>query len=150
MKRLATLALLTCLLFPTTTSAQTSGQSASTLTGAEKNKVIRQLVTRVQAAEQTIQAKEQRIDALNTQIAEMERSGLHLSDAYKAALLELGELKGEVKHLRAAVDELKTNLEEVKGERDAAQAKAKALKKENRILKVVLAAGAAVALRLLL
>lgn len=144
MKRLAALALLLCLLSLTPTYAQTSGQSTSTLTGAEKNKVIRHLVSRVQAAEQSIEAKEQRIKALNTQIAEMERSGGHLSDAYRAALLELGELKGEVKHLRAAVEELKVNLEEVRGERDTAQAKVKSLKNENRLLKLVLVARTAI------
>jgi chromosome segregation ATPase len=94
----------------------------------------------VKSAEDSLSEKSQRIDALNSQIAEMERSGQNLSDAYKAALLELGELTGEVKHLREAVEELKTNLQEVKGERDTAQAKVKSLTKENRLLKIVLVA----------
>lgn len=99
------------------------------------------------ADEDAIAAKTERISALESQVAELEHSGQVLSEAYKAALLELGELRAEVKHLNDAITELKQNLEEVKGERDAAQAKVKKLSRQNLLLKVAVGLSLYVLLR---
>lgn len=104
----------------------------------------------MRAGEEEIAAKRARIEALEAQVVEMERSGKNLSDAYRSALLELGELRGEVKHLREAADELKTNLAEAKAARDKAQGEVRSLKSENRKLKAALAVVVVIGVRLLL
>lgn len=82
---------------------------------------------------------EEREAALKEEVERADRAHEALTQAYKDSLVEIGELRATIEHERAALAERQAQVERVTEERDEARAEAKKAKRENRLLKVVLA-----------
>ena len=108
MRKYVASALLMLLLCQMTIFAQNSPSATSPV---DKNKVISTLLERIDADEALIKANEERERALTEELAKADAAHAELTEAHKAALLELGELRATVKFLKEANEERKQQVE---------------------------------------
>jgi chromosome segregation ATPase len=76
--------------------AQSSPSAA--LPAVDKSKVISNLLERIDADQVLIKALEAREQALTDEVAKADAAHVELTEAHKAALLELGELRATIKY----------------------------------------------------
>lgn len=108
MRKHAAAALLTLLLSVTISYAQSSPSERSPV---DKTKIISNLLERIDADEVLIKTLETREKALTEEIAKADAVNTELTQAHKAALLELGELRATIKYLHSEIDGLKQQVE---------------------------------------
>lgn len=134
MKRLATLALATLLLFPTIASAQSSSAAASPV---NKNQVIARLLKEVDDGRAYISTLQEREKALREELAAADNVEARLTEAYKASLVELGELRAEIKFRQAAADEREKQVEALRSENEQLTKKLKSARKREVVLGII-------------
>jgi septal ring factor EnvC (AmiA/AmiB activator) len=127
-KRVALALLLTCLLLVTSSYAQNS-KGTDAPAPPTKNQIIVGLLHENDDARAYISTLETRESALEDEIKKADAAHAALTQTYKDALLELGELRATVKFQKDALTEREKQVAELRAERDDARAK---LKKERR------------------
>ena len=144
MKRLAVVLSMTLLLYLTSASAQSSPQGASSSPSVDKNQVIARLLLEVDEARAYITELETREAALVRETNAADAAYATLTEAHKAALIELGELRATIRFQKVALEERETQVknlhaqnDRVTQERDEALRQNKSLKRENRLFKAV-------------
>ncbi len=137
MKKLAALLLLlTLLTCPIPSFAQNSPAAASQPPAVNKSAVIKRLLAEIDDGRDLIEKLEKREAALTEEIAKADKAHETLTETYKAALIEIGELRATIKHEKAALAEREEQVKRVTSERDEARKENKSLKRENFLLKL--------------
>lgn len=77
----------------------------------DRDKVIKKLLNQIDADELLIKALGAREQALTDEVAKADAAHVELTQAHKAALLELGELRATIKYLHSEIDGLKQQVE---------------------------------------
>ncbi|MEN3329044.1 MAG: hypothetical protein V7638_3851 [Acidobacteriota bacterium] len=113
MKRLGVLVLILAL-SATTTFAQDSqnstrqfpaANSVAPQTPVDRNAVLNRLVKEVEQKQELLNAYKDRVTALDKQIKDMEATDQKLTESYRLALIEIGELREKVRSTeRALID----------------------------------------------
>jgi peptidoglycan hydrolase CwlO-like protein len=131
MRKHAAATLLILLLSVMTSFAQSSPGATSAV---DKNKIISNLLERIDANELLIKTLTEREQALTDEIAKADEAHAELTTAHKAALLELGELRATIKFTREANDDLKKQVELWRSEATRLNKELKASRKRELIL----------------
>jgi len=100
----------------------------------DKTKIISNLLERIDADEVLIKTLEVREKALTEEIAKADAAHAELTEAHKAALLELGELRATIKYLKAEIDGLKQQVELWRSESQRLNKELKASRKRELLL----------------
>jgi peptidoglycan hydrolase CwlO-like protein len=100
----------------------------------DKTKIISNLLERIDADEVLIKTLEVREKALSEEIAKADAAHAELTEAHKAALLELGELRATIKYLKAEIDGLKQQVELWRSESQRLNKELKASRKRELFL----------------
>ena len=100
----------------------------------DKNKIISTVLVRIDADDVLIKESEAREKALTEEIAKADAAHAELTEAHKAALLELGELRATVKFLREANEERKHQVELWRSESQRLNKELKSSRKRELIL----------------
>ena len=135
MRKHAAAALLMLLLCQMMTFAQSSPSATSTV---DKNKVIANLLKRIDANEALIKTLDERELALTDEIAKADAAHAELTEAYKSALLELGETRATIQHVKEANADLKQQVELWKNEAGRLKNEVKSGHKRELVLLAVL------------
>jgi peptidoglycan hydrolase CwlO-like protein len=104
------------------------------LPAVDKTKVISNLLERIDADEVLIKTLEAREQALAEEIAKADAAHTELTEAHKAALLELGELRATIKFLHSEIDGLKEQVELWRNETQRLNKELKSSKRRELIL----------------
>jgi Skp family chaperone for outer membrane proteins len=135
-KPAATILLTILLLLPMPSYAQ---NSQSAISPVDKNKIIARLLTEIDTARAYIAELEKRQHALEAEIKAADEAHAALTEAYKTALLELGELRATVKFQEAALKEREQQVTELRAERDDLRAKLKSAHKREVLMGILTA-----------
>lgn len=111
--------------------AQSSQNAASPV---DKNKIISNLLQRIDADEVLIKTLDTREKALREEIAKADAAHTELTDAHKAALLELGELRATIKYKTDEIAGLQQQVELWRSETQRLNKELKSSKKRELIL----------------
>jgi len=116
------------------TFAQNSQNAASP--AIDKNKIISNLLQRIDADEQLIKTLEQREHDLADEIEKANQAHAALTEAHKQALLELGELRATIKYLKEVNEDRKAQVELWRSEAARLEKELKASRKREMLLLV--------------
>lgn len=114
--------------------------SPSATSPVDKTKIISNLLERIDADEVLIKTLEARERALTEEITKSDAAHAELTEAHKAALLELGELRATIKYKNDEIDALKQQVDLWRNESQRLNKELKSSRKRELILLIGLIA----------
>lgn len=114
--------------------------SPSAQSPVDKNKIISNLLERIDADEVLIKSLEARERALTEEVKAADTANTELTAAHKAALLELGELRATIKYKNDEITALKQQVELWRNESQRLNKELKSSKRRELILLIGLIA----------